>query len=255
MPLDRRTRALVYTLHNPFAPVSLLLGIVKGGDSDTLRRMLLDLADRFALGDHVLLRGLPHWVKTTPVDSVQISEQEGAVIFERLHTGALSRGVAHDPDVAEQVRLLELLREDPLSEINRQFVRALKQPRNPERGAGPDADDYLTWYRTASSSEHVRALTSCFMPCWNTALRLQPIPSLIPDPYDVRSSTCFAKSLACSRSHASLMGGTTMRREACVRLTRSTVAASMAFHGSNTNHRHSRWSSNDCPLTHGRAKA
>jgi hypothetical protein len=29
VPLDRRTRALVYTLHNPFAPVSLLLGILK----------------------------------------------------------------------------------------------------------------------------------------------------------------------------------------------------------------------------------
>ncbi|HEY6362521.1 MAG TPA: hypothetical protein VIX63_15515 [Vicinamibacterales bacterium] len=173
VPLDRRTRALVYTLHNPFAPASLLLGIVKGGDSDTLRRMLLDLADRFELGDRVLLKGLPHWVKTTPVDNVQISETEGAVIFERLHKGALSRGVTDDANVAEQVRSLGLLREDPLSEINRQFVRALKQPRNPERVPGPDADDYLLWYRTASSSEHVRALTSCFMPCWNSALRLQ----------------------------------------------------------------------------------
>ena len=132
VPLDRRTRALVYTLHNPFAPVSLLLGILKEGDGQTLRRMLLDLADRFELGDHALLRGLPHWVKTTPVDSVHIGDDEGAVIFERLHKAALSRGIADDADVAEQVRSTGTVREDPLSEVNRQFIRALKQPANPK---------------------------------------------------------------------------------------------------------------------------
>jgi hypothetical protein len=85
----------------------------------------------------------------------------------------LSRGIADDDDVAEQVKSLGLLREDPLSEVKRQFILTLKQPRASRRVPGPVADDYLLWYRAASSSEHVRALTSCFMPCWNTALRLQ----------------------------------------------------------------------------------
>ncbi len=173
VPLEGQRRALVYTLHNPFAPVCLLLGVVMQGDSGTPHRMLLDLADRFELGDHLLLKGLPHWVRTNPVGGVRINDNEGAVIFERLHKAALSRGVADDADLAGQIESLQRLRQDPQAEIRRQVARAMKRPGRPAPARGPVADDYLPWYRIVSSSEHVRALASQFMPCWNTAMRLQ----------------------------------------------------------------------------------
>ena len=62
--VDASTAALVYTLHNPFGPVCLLLGTMRAGKAGAVGGLLLELAERFHLGDEPLLRGLPQWVVT-----------------------------------------------------------------------------------------------------------------------------------------------------------------------------------------------
>jgi hypothetical protein len=87
VPADDETDALVYTLHNPFAPVCLLLGTVRPGDTASSARLLLELATRFHLGAaHVLLKGLPHWVVVSAGSGLN-----AAAFFRRAHAAALDR--------------------------------------------------------------------------------------------------------------------------------------------------------------------
>jgi hypothetical protein len=82
VPVDGETDALVYTLHNPIAPVCLLLGTVRSGDAASTGRLLLELANRFHLGEHVLLKGLPHWA----VASADSALERGGFLPERARS-------------------------------------------------------------------------------------------------------------------------------------------------------------------------
>jgi hypothetical protein len=191
VPIGAETRALVYTLHNPFGPVCLLLGVIEGDADSHVRQLLLDLADRFELGEHVLLKALPHWVLVSAESGLRGGE--GAAFFRTLHLAAIARDMAADCDVDVVMRDLQALRLNPQQEVHRQSVEAMETTRlilagversgesatfnakRAKRGAvsGSTADDYERWFQTASSPEHTAAVARHFLDCWNAALRFQ----------------------------------------------------------------------------------
>lgn len=190
--LDEDTRALVYSLHNPFGPVCLLLGATRAAASAGVRDMLLELADRFQVGDHVLLKGLPHWVRTSE-EPYLLTPADGAAFFMKLHQAALAKDLAIDGDIHVLIRELDQLRRAPQREVRRQFARAMELTRATLAEAeahGPDAalvsarenlaryapassDTYERWFSAASSPGHVADVSRHFLDCWNAALRFQ----------------------------------------------------------------------------------
>jgi hypothetical protein len=190
--LDEDTGALVYSLHNPFGPVCLLLGVTKAGPSVGVREMLLELADRFHVGDHVLLKGLPHWVRTSQEPEL-LTLSDGAAFFRTLHQAALAEDLAIDGDIDVLIRELDQLRRDPQQEVRRQFAQAMELTRaslTDAEARGADAalatvgaklaqhapatsDIYQRWFSAASSPEHVSDVSSHFLDCWKAALRFR----------------------------------------------------------------------------------
>jgi hypothetical protein len=189
--LDEDTRALVYSLHNPFGPVCLLLGATRAEARVGLRGMLLELADRFRVGDHVLLKGLPHWVRTS--QEPLLTPADSAAFFMKLHQTALAKDLAIDGDLDVLIRELDQLRRNPQQEVHRQFIEAVEFTRATLAGAeaaGTDAaivsarddlaryapatsDMYERWFSVASSPGHVADVSRHFLDCWNAALRSQ----------------------------------------------------------------------------------
>jgi hypothetical protein len=190
--LDEDTRALVYALHNPFGPVCLLLGVTKAGAGAGVRDMFMELADRLQVGDHVLLKGLPHWVRTAHEEDL-LTHAEGAAFFMKLHQAALAKDLAINGDVDVLVRELDQLGRDPQREVRRQFAQAMELTRATLAEAdayGADAalssvhkklaqyapattEAYERWFGAASSPGHAADVSRHFMDCWGAALRFQ----------------------------------------------------------------------------------
>ncbi len=188
--VDEARRALVYALHNPFGPVCLLLGVMPAAAS--VGKMLLELADRFRIGDHVLLKGLPHWVDI-PQEPDVLSPADAAAFFMKLHRRALAEDLAVDGDIEELICQLGALRRDPQGEVRRQFAHAaaLASAALAEaEGQGADAalsgvreslarytpatlEDYERWFKAASAPGHAADVSSHFLDCWNAATRFE----------------------------------------------------------------------------------
>jgi hypothetical protein len=107
VPVDDKTDALVYTLHNRVGPVCLLLGTARSDHSGTVPGLLLELAQRFELGEEALLKGLPHWV----VASTE-AEPAAAAFFHTAHATALQKDLAIDNDIEDLIESLHRLRLD-----------------------------------------------------------------------------------------------------------------------------------------------
>jgi hypothetical protein len=180
VPADDETDALVYTLHNPIAPVCLLLGTVPSGDAASTARLLLELATRFHLGEaHVLLKGLPHWVVVSADSGLN-----AAAFFRSAHAAALHQDLACDDDLDELIPSLHRFRLDAQQEVHRQFQEAMATyataghapARGTPRVAAP-LGAYKRWLKAASDARHVAVVSAQFMDCWNAALRFQRGPA------------------------------------------------------------------------------
>lgn len=190
--IDEDRRALVYSLHHPFNPVCLLLGVTDTGADALVPDMLLALADRFQVGNHVLLEGLPHWV-WMPAGRTQLSPAGLREFFMRLHRTALARDLATDDDIDEVIAGLDRLRRNPQAEVQRQFAAAVAlagdaaaDPRTNlkdaaaaryrerrERRAPASDEMYQRWLSAASAPGHVADVSIHFTGCWGAAERLQ----------------------------------------------------------------------------------
>lgn len=190
--LDEDTRALVYSLHNPFGPLCLLCGVMRIESRAGVRGMLLELADRFQVGDHVLLKALPHWVRTSQEPDL-LTPADGAAFFMKLHQAALAKDLAIDGDIQVLIRELDQLRRNPQREVRRQFAEAMELTRATlaeaeaygadaavasahkklARHAPATSEAYERWFSAASSPGHVSDVSVHFMSCWTSALRFQ----------------------------------------------------------------------------------
>jgi hypothetical protein len=172
--IDGATDALVYTLHNPIAPVCLLIATVQSGDTASTIRLLRELANRFELGEHVLLKGLPHWVVASADCRLTV-----AAFFQSAHAAALQRDLTVDNDLDELVASLHRLRLDAQEEVHRQLQEALEGfglPDTARRGTAPVAppqEAYQRWLDAATDARHVGAVSAHFLDCWNAARRFQ----------------------------------------------------------------------------------
>lgn len=169
--------ALVYTLHNPIAPVCFLLGTVASRDAAAGSRMLMELASRFHIGDQVLLKGLPHWVVTSADDDLDVP-----AFFRTAHTTALRRDLASDGDIENLILSLRRLRDDAQQEVHRQFMEAVQEARatpavtsggGASRRAPSSLEAYERWFEEVSDPGHVVRVSAHFLNCWNAARRLQ----------------------------------------------------------------------------------
>jgi len=169
--LDEDTLALVYSLHNPFGRVCLLLGVTRAGASVGVRGMLR--------------------VRTSQEPDLRMPD--GAEFFMKLHQAALAKDLATDGDIEVLVRELDQLRRDPQREVRRQFAQAMELTgatlvqaeaygaeaavssahQNLARHAPATGEAYERWFSAASSPGHVSDVSIHFMSCWNSALRFQ----------------------------------------------------------------------------------
>lgn len=132
--------------------------------------MVLELADRFQVGDHVLLKGLPHWVRLTQQPDLPTAA-DAAVFFMKLHRTALAKDLAIDGDIELLIHELDQLRRDPQGEVRRQLTAAIQEAW--ARHAPATLETYERWFGAASAPGHVSDVSSHFLGCWNAATRFQ----------------------------------------------------------------------------------
>jgi hypothetical protein len=172
--VEDATDALVYTLHNPFGPVCLLLGTIVTGDTASTARLLLELANRFHIGEHVLIKGLPHWLVLS-ADAVL----DVAAFFRAAHAAALERDLATDDNLEELMASLHRLRLNAPEEVHRQLREAMEAfgsgGNTSSRGNVVPASNeaYKRWLAVVGDPEHVEAVSTHFLDCWSAALRRQ----------------------------------------------------------------------------------
>lgn len=169
--LEPGLRVLTYARHHPTAPLGLILGTLRSEETKRVEEMLLALADRFVLGEAVLLQSLPHWTRIAP----GILDMDAAAAFFRIaHRKALAAEMTADEDVKEQTRKLETLRKDPSGTIGRQVAQMFEAffvdpPVNTQRS---DSADYDAWFAEASRPDHVATVSGEFTKYWGAAFGL-----------------------------------------------------------------------------------